>query len=94
MLNFNNKIEIFKNYLEIENGNYGDKMKNEIYFYFFENDWDFVFLEELVSEEEITSKIEFVVSKMILNEDKEGIENIIFHYFYNSKKVNWQLSKN
>lgn len=82
MLNFEEKIEIFKTYLEEKNGNYTDMMKDEIYFCFFENEWDLKFLNDLNSKEEIEKKIEFVAGKMIMKENEDGIENIISYQFY------------
>ena len=82
MLNLEQKIEYFKNCLENKNDNYADIMKNEIYFYFFENERNFNFLNNLNLKEEIENKIEFVVSNMILNEHQDGIENIISYQFY------------
>lgn len=80
MLTLENKIQCFKNYLEIKNDNYGDFMKDEIYFQFFENENDFSFLNDLKKEKDIELKIEFLVSKMILNEDQDSLTEILFHY--------------
>lgn len=49
MLTFEEKIKIFKTFLEEKQGSYADKMKDEIYFYFFENEWDFKFLNNVLS---------------------------------------------
>jgi hypothetical protein len=81
MLNFKQKIEIFKSYLEEENGSYGDEMKNEIQF-FFENDRDFKFLADLNTKEDIENKIEQVVSRMILHEHEDELKNIISYQLY------------
>lgn len=80
MLNLDQKINYMKNYLEIKNHNYGDNMKEEIYFHFFENGADLHFLNNLIDKHEIEKKIEFLVSKMILNEDYDGFSNIISNY--------------
>jgi hypothetical protein len=82
MLTFEEKIKIFKTFLEEKQGSYADKMKDEIYFYFFENEWDFKFLNNLNSIEEIENKIEFVVVKMIMNEHLDGLENIMSYQFF------------
>ena len=41
MLTVAEKIEIFRESLETKWGGYGDYMKNDIYFRFFEDEWDF-----------------------------------------------------
>lgn len=82
MLSFEEKIEIFKTLLEEEWGGYGDKMKDDIYFSFFENEWDFKFLHCLNTKKDIANKIELVVNKMIRHEHEEGLENIMFFQFY------------
>ncbi|MGB0999195.1 MAG: hypothetical protein ACPGVE_02540 [Flavobacteriales bacterium] len=80
MLSLNNKIKHFKDYISIKNENYGDMMKDEIYFYFFENENNLDFLNNLESENDIENKVEFLVSKMILNEHQEGLGYIIENY--------------
>ena len=82
MLNIEEKIEIFKTYLEEEKGNFGDQMKNEIHFCFFKNEWDFEFLKDLNAKEDIETKIEQVVSRMILHEHEDDLENIISYQLY------------
>lgn len=82
MLSYADKIKFFKSYLEKENGNYSDTMKNEMYNYFFENDSELKFLNDFKTKIDIENKIEQVVSRMILHEHEEGLENIIFHQFY------------
>lgn len=57
-------------------------MKNKIYFYFFENYYDLKYLDYLKTKEEIEVKIEHIVSRMILHEHEDRLENIIFHQFY------------
>ena len=37
MLNLEDKIQYFGDYIALKNENYGDLMKDEIYFHFFEN---------------------------------------------------------
>jgi hypothetical protein len=80
MLNLEDKIQYFKKYISIKNENYGDLMKDEIYFHFFENEDSFDFLNILESEKDIENKVEFIVSKMIMNERQDGLTNIIYNY--------------
>lgn len=80
MLSFENKIKYFKNYISIKNGDYGDVMKDEIYFHFFENEKSFDFLNGLKSKTEIEEKVQFLVSKMIRHEHEDGLTNIISNY--------------
>jgi hypothetical protein len=82
MLSFEEKIDIFKTYLEEVKTGYGNEMKDEIYFCFFENEWNFNFLNKLATKEEIVNKIELVVSKMILHEHEDELENIMLYQFY------------
>ncbi len=79
MLNSQQKIAYFKQYLSTKNDNFGDEMKEEIAFYY-ENNKDFVFLENLNSCQQIIEKVEFLVSKMILHEHEDGLQNIIQNY--------------
>ncbi len=82
MLDIKNKISYFKEYLSVKNNNYGDEMKAEIYFNLFElgNESDFMFLEKLNTKKEIEYKIEILVSKMILHEHEDSLNNIIVNY--------------
>lgn len=80
MLNFESKKEILKNILNIKNDSYGDFMKDEIYFHFFVNKNDLTFLNEYNNFDEIEEKVNFLISKMIMLEDKEGLSEIIHHY--------------
>lgn len=80
MLSLEAKIEYFKNYVKAKNNNYGDVMKDKIYFHFFENESSFDFLNKLGVEEDIEKKVEFLVSKMIMNEHQDGLTNIIYDY--------------
>ena len=79
MLNLQEKITYFQQYLNIKNDTFGDEMKQEIAFYY-ENNNDFAFLERLNSQQKITEKIEFLVSKMILHSHEDGLQNIIQNY--------------
>ncbi|WP_396161430.1 hypothetical protein [Flavobacterium sp.] len=80
MLNFESKKEIFKKILDMKNDSYGDFMKDEIYFHFFENENDLTFLNKYKNFDEIEEKVNFLISKMIMLEDKEGLSEIIHHY--------------
>ncbi|MBK9330958.1 MAG: hypothetical protein IPM96_00805 [Ignavibacteria bacterium] len=85
MIGIETKISIFKNYLLLRNGSYGDVMKDEIYSYFFEIEEEDIssnyhFLQHLNSSEEIENKVDFLVSKMIMHEHEDGIRNIIESY--------------
>lgn len=80
MLNFKSKKEIFKNILDMKNDSYGDFMKDEIYFHFFVNENDLTFLNKYKNFDEIEEKVNFLISKMIMFEDKEGLSEIIHHY--------------
>lgn len=80
MLTFEEKNEWFKTQLTIKNNNYGDEIKDEIYFYFFENENRLDFLNELESKVQIENKLEFLVSKIIIHEHEDGLTNIIHNY--------------
>jgi hypothetical protein len=74
------KIEFFRKCLNLRNGSYGDYMKEELMFYFFEAGNDKDFLGRLDSEDEISIKVEFLVSKMIMHEHEYGLHSIIDSY--------------
>jgi len=85
MIGIETKISIFKNYLLLRNGSYGDVMKDEIYSYFFEIAEEdisskFHFLAHLNSSKQIENKVDFLVSKMIMHEHEDGVRNIIENY--------------
>ena len=80
MLSRKDKIEIFKQYVETKNGSYSDFMKDELYFYFFENGNDFDFLNSIETKIEIEQKTDFLISKMIMHEHEEGLNDIIYQY--------------
>ncbi len=80
MLSFEEKTEWFKSQLEIKHNNYGDEIKDEIYFHFFENKNRLDFLSELESKVQIENKLEFLVSKIIMHEHEDGLANIIHNY--------------
>jgi hypothetical protein len=77
MLKLEEKIEIFKNELLSKNESYADTMKDEIYFFFFENEYPFNFLNELNSVEAIQNKVAVIIHKMIMHEDEEELRDII-----------------
>jgi hypothetical protein len=80
MLSESDKITILEKYLSIKEDCYNDTMKDEIYFYFFEREKEFTFLEKLNTKNEIESEVEFLVSKMIIHEHEDGLDNIIQEY--------------
>ena len=63
------------------NDNYGDIIKSEMYINFFEfNSYSYEFLNNIETENEIKEKIEFVISKFILLEHEEDLNDIIYEY--------------
>jgi hypothetical protein len=79
-LNLEAKINLFKHHLELKNANYTDYLKDELHFYFFENNNDLSFLNELETDSQIISKVDFLISKIIKHEHEEGINEIISRY--------------
>lgn len=85
MLNFEEKIEILKEYLSEIKDNYADSFKTDIMLYFndFEdvNSEDFKFLSELKSKEDIYKWVDKLTSKIVMkfNEDEEQISDFIFY---------------
>jgi hypothetical protein len=77
MLTLEEKIEIFKTELLSKNESYADTMKEEIYFFFFENEYPFDFLNDLNSVEAIQNKVNVIIHKMIMHEDEEELRDII-----------------
>ena len=77
MLKLEEKIEIFKTELLSKNESYADTMKDEIYFFFFENEYPFDFLNDLNSVEAIQNKVNVIIHKMIMHEDEEELRDII-----------------
>jgi hypothetical protein len=81
MLSFDDKKEYFESYLLQVNDNYGDEIKQEIYFEFFELEkFSFTFLDNLKTYSEIENKVEFLVSKIILHEHEDGLDNLVMTY--------------
>lgn len=80
MLDLCGKIFFLKEYLSIKNDSYGDEMKVQLSFHFFDLEKDKSFLDHLNSEDEIRDKIDFLVSKMILHEHEDGLNSIIENY--------------
>lgn len=77
------KILYLKEYLLQENNNYGDIVKSELYQDFFEyNIHKFNFLDNLKTKEEIKSKIEFIISKFILHEEEDTLNEILNEYLF------------
>jgi hypothetical protein len=80
MLNRNEKIAIFEKYLAVRYESYGDVMRDEIKDYYAKNKSGLYFLDKLQTEEEIENKVNFLVSKMILLEHQDSLQNIIENY--------------
>ncbi|MEA1953665.1 MAG: hypothetical protein U9O24_04685 [Campylobacterota bacterium] len=86
MLNLNTKINYFKKYLEVKNNSYADAIKDEIYLYFFdlygniEDMNGFLFLDTMQTKKDIEYHIDFLVSKIIMNEHQDGLNEIIYEY--------------
>ncbi|MBL7898507.1 MAG: hypothetical protein JNJ99_08235 [Crocinitomicaceae bacterium] len=78
------KIKLFKYLLLEEKSNYADVIREDIYFYFFEseNDPEFKFLDKMDDAESISKKLDFVVSKIIMHEDDDRVEELIWEYLY------------
>jgi len=77
MLNKKDKIIIFKEYLNLTNNSYADIMKEEIYFHYFENENSLSFLDSIKVKEEIISKVDLIINKMIMHEDEDSLSSII-----------------
>lgn len=80
MLSKIEKINLFKSYLAVRYESYGDVMRDEIRDYFTENKSGLSFLDKLKNVEEIERKVNFIVSKMILHEHEDSLQNIIVNY--------------
>ena len=74
------KISFLEEYLSLKNNNYGDIIKDELNFYFFENQHNLNFLNSLNTRDEIENKIDSLVSKIIMHEHEDGINEIIEYY--------------
>jgi hypothetical protein len=74
------KIEFLKKYLNPKSDSHSDYMKEELSFYFFEATNNTNFLDSLDSEKEISGKVEFLISKMIMHEHEDGLQSIIDSY--------------
>jgi len=79
MLNFDLKTNMFKHLLLSRDGSYADTMKEELFFHFFENKNDLSFLNKLQTKCQVEKKVDFFVSKMIMHEHEEDLNEII-HY--------------
>lgn len=86
MLDINMKIEYFEQILSLKNTSYSDRIKDEIYSYFFEMLGDktdignFSFLNILATKEDIDDRVNLIVSKIIMHEHHAGIEDLILEY--------------
>lgn len=80
MLSLSEKIDGFFESLAVRNGSYGDTIREEIEFYFSHNDKSFDFLEKFNTLQEINDFCQIFVSKIILHEHEDGLNNIIEYY--------------
>jgi len=83
VLTLEEKQLYFKEYLLFQNGSYADEVKESIYDYFFEDEIglsNFQFLDKLNNTNEIKNKVELIVSKIILHEDDDYFENLLYEY--------------
>lgn len=80
MLSKNEKIAAFEASLSVRHESYGDMMRDEIKNYYADNKSELSFLDKLKTKEEIENKVNFVVSKMILHEHQDSLQNIIENY--------------
>jgi hypothetical protein len=80
MLSKNEKIAAFKASLSVRYESYGDVMRDEIKNYYADSGSELSFLDKLNTKEEIENKVNFVVSKMILHEHQDSLQNIIVNY--------------
>lgn len=80
MLNFEQKKALFFKCLNNKNGSYGDTIRHEIIFYFDSLENDLKFLNKFQSKEEICIFTDMLISKIIMNEHQDSLENIIIYY--------------
>jgi predicted AAA+ superfamily ATPase len=80
MLSKHEKIAAFEASLSVRYESYGDIMRDEIKDYYAKNKSRLYFLDKLQTEEEIENKVNFLVSKMILLEHQDSLQNIIVNY--------------
>jgi hypothetical protein len=76
------KINYFEKLLLEEAGNYADEIRSEIHFRFFESEDnpEFKFLDGIETPEAISKKLDFVVSKLIMHEDDDSFEELLWEY--------------
>lgn len=80
MLTFEQKKALFFKCLNDKNGSYGDTIRNEIIFYFDDLENDLSFLNRFQSKEEMCSFVDMLISKIIMNEHQDSLENLVTHY--------------
>ena len=78
MLNLADKVQLFVSILEKEEVSYADSFNYIIGIV--GNNYDYIFLEKLNSKEKIMFWIEKLKSRIVMNEDKAVIEDIIDDY--------------
>ncbi|UNU73474.1 hypothetical protein LU293_00725 [Moraxella nasovis] len=80
MLAFSKKQAIFFECLKFKNGSYGDTIREDILYYFDNLENDTEFLNKFQSEDDIEQFTNMLVSKIILNEHQDGLDDIITYY--------------
>lgn len=75
-----NKINYFESLLNKYDGSYYDRIKEELHNYFFELEKELQFLDKFKTEKEIENSLNILLSKIVMHEDEDIIENIIHFY--------------
>lgn len=76
------KIAYFKSLLETQEHGYRQKIKYEIYSYYFElENGSFDFLIKLKTDHDIETRLDIVIHKMIMYEHEDGLWDIMEEYF-------------
>ncbi len=81
MLSFTEKVNVLKSYIDSKNGSYSDGMKVELDIFFFENEFPLDFLHDFNNEKELQNKIDVIIHQMIMYEDEEELQEIIYSCF-------------
>ncbi len=74
------KINYFESLLKKHDGSYYDRIKEELHNYFFELENELQFLDKLNTKKEIDNSLNILLSKIVMHEDEDIIENIIHFY--------------
>ncbi|QIW10580.1 hypothetical protein [Francisella sp. LA112445] len=78
MLNFQKKLKIFLDILSQNRESYADSFNDDIYI--ISENYDYLFLEKLNSEEEIKNWINKLKSRIVMSEDDALLEDIVDDY--------------